>query len=92
MQVIIIREHNALYRERWNFLLSTSYGHQCIYFDSYLIEYKDTERQRLWRVKSKWSRLMRRESTIESAPLPVDVINEAKEKFAELIKALPITY
>lgn len=97
MKLEIIRTDGDLKREVWTFILLTdpyrgiSGNH--IKFDRYQSQYKDNTRQRNWRLSGLWDCMDKREyhSTIQNPPLPIDVENEIREKYSEMVKVLPIT-
>ena len=89
MKIEIIRG-NELRREVWTFTLFNDYSRQVIWFDSYAIEVKESTRKKLWHNDGIWTRLMRRENTIQSPPLPPNVEAEMRENFISQVKQLPI--
>jgi hypothetical protein len=92
MNIQIIRPDGDLKREVWNFSLYISWGSdKKIYFDHYSFQTKESTRHRVWKPQTNWGRLTRQNNTIDEPPLPADVEKEMREKFSEMVKALPIT-
>ena len=89
IKVEIIRG-DELNREVWEFEVHIDYVKPLIWFNSYFVEYKETTRKRLWRRSGFWTRLMRRDNSIQDPPLPSDVVDEMRAAFALRINQLPI--
>ena len=87
IKVEIIRG-DELNREVWEFEVHIDYVKPLIWFNSYFVEYKETTRKRLWRRSGFWTRLMRRDNTIQDPPLPPDVEDEMRDNFIEQVRHL----
>jgi hypothetical protein len=88
MRVEVIRG-NELEREQWVFTLSVDTQAK-IYFDSYIIGNRESIRHRIWRHQKIWNRIMSRDNTIQTPPLPQDVEVEMRINLSSQVKALPI--
>jgi hypothetical protein len=92
MRAEIIRG-GELNRERWFFELSTNIGGRVpdLYFNSYVEESRLTKRH-MFRTVNHWKRHERRlYMTLDKAPLPADVVQEAKDRFCAEIQKLEVT-
>ncbi len=81
MNIEVIRAHNNLRRELWRFHLMVSPGISAIYFGRWLDQERKSTRHK-WTTLNQWSRLMRRDNTTDTPPLPNDVKEEARRIFA----------
>lgn len=90
MNIQIIRPDGDLKREVWDFALYVNFHPDCIAFNYYSLQTRETTRHRIWKHQTNWERLERRNRTIDKPPLPPDVEKEMREKFSEMVKALPI--
>lgn len=77
-------------QEVWTFYFYTGTPNR-IYLDYYALQNK-IGKQRNWRSELWWGRIDKRYNNLkENPPLPDDVIEEAKQYFADQIKELIIT-
>lgn len=91
MNLEVIRPDGDLKRERWRFFLQVDFSHySCIYLDDYAFQTKRTTRCRIWDTETHWNRTNCQFSNIPEAPLSLDVEAEARERFANLVKLMPI--
>ena len=76
-------------REVWSFDLYI--GHSDHIFLDYYAHQSKTPRQRIWRSNLRWSRIDKRENSLkENPPLPIDVVQEVRQYFADQLLKLEI--
>ncbi|KKL91937.1 hypothetical protein LCGC14_1889710 [marine sediment metagenome] len=91
MRIEIVREIGDLRREIWSFCLIVDFsGRGKIYFDSWAFQSKESKRHK-WKTQSHWTRLMRRDNTVDNPPLPGDVVVELREMLSDKVNTLEIT-
>jgi len=92
MRIEIVRPDGDLKREVWEFDLCLSYHPACIYFESYVLQTKESKRKRIWQGLTWWVRLPYHFKTnnIPIAPLPIDVEAEMRKRYQDYILTLPI--
>jgi len=87
MLVEVIRDRNKLVRQKYRFDVSTelySNSKVEIKLDGYFDESRKTTRHK-YQIERKWTRLTRRDNTIERPEIPEDVIKEARQKVIQSI-------
>jgi hypothetical protein len=69
--------------------LDLGFGQNRIYFDYFVFQTKETKRHK-WKTQASWSRLMRRDSTIDKPVVPEKIETMARTMFKEKIDELSI--
>lgn len=81
-----------LEREVWIFDLAISYHQSFIYLDYYYAQTKESKHHRSWKIQTKWSRLLGRDNTISSPPMPDSVEAEMRSFYQKHIEVIAIHY
>jgi hypothetical protein len=84
MLIKIIVPNGDLKREVWEFTLSVTYRVN-LRFVCYAFEERETLRHRIWKTQSLWGTYFERASNIARPTVPLNVIEQAKERYCRLI-------
>lgn len=86
MYIRIEHLNTGLQRELWEFLLMQDSIKFTIYFDAFYFQTRESTRHKIWHNQSRWERLISRDNNIPRPEVPLDVIEEAKQKLINNLK------
>ena len=84
--VVVIKKDTELSQTAWQFGMDD----RAIYLNKYATKRRASTRHHVWATMDEWDRLLSRQNTIQTPPLPLDIINEARTLFKNQIDALRI--